>query len=504
MLFETRFPLALFATYAMVASSAYAGEFTKSEVRIVVFAESKTDGLLLLEELRNAGYTNPNNVVDTQPNANHNVKYGGASESLITDVLQRSQDLFGVEFQRIKKFDDSVADVFINIPPNSLPTRRPLDQPTYASCQYEPGQTIDWTGFEVGKLVRLNRHPTVDGYANWTADMDTFVGRFARITEHHNEVDPSGCAMVSVDADNGQWLWRVAALSPYTPPDTLNRSSSVLTIFVDDTATGELALQSLKDAGYDNEANRILLNPNADYNIKTGTRNRALVMDLLALMQPIVKADFNLIAEALDDPNEIYINLPTPPFINPETYPLTVITEDFSSAKLLLKTLEAQGFSHPENRIIEGISERFSMEYGSAPSNLLDRISVTAEPIFNTSFYREQLPSDLDQDIIIRLPVFSQAYIDPQYNKHGVPQACGYTDPRLVTGSITPGTMVRLSYHRPVDEERNWNDKMDAFRGRVAQVTEVVGNDAQGCPVVHVDIDNQRWTWRVRDLKRVK
>ena len=67
-------------------------------------------------------------------------------------------------------------------------------------------------------------------------------------------------------------------------------------------------------------------------------------------------------------------------------------------------------------------------------------------------------------------------------------------------GPIGPGSMVVLGRHREVDGVDNWADGMNAYVGKVASVTRFSGVDSRGCPGIRVDIDEEEWFWRVRDL----
>ncbi len=63
-----------------------------------------------------------------------------------------------------------------------------------------------------GSVVILGRHRPVDGDDNWAGGMDAYVGKTASITELAG-VDPSGCPIVLVDIDDGEWYWRVRDLT---------------------------------------------------------------------------------------------------------------------------------------------------------------------------------------------------------------------------------------------------------------------------------------------------
>ena len=67
-------------------------------------------------------------------------------------------------------------------------------------------------------------------------------------------------------------------------------------------------------------------------------------------------------------------------------------------------------------------------------------------------------------------------------------------------GLIKVGSMVVLGRHDDGEGEFeiNWADEMDAFVGKRAKVTEIVGSDSDGFLVVAVD--SNEYVWRVRNL----
>lgn len=78
------------------------------------------------------------------------------------------------------------------------------------------------------------------------------------------------------------------------------------------------------------------------------------------------------------------------------------------------------------------------------------------------------------------------------------PQNCHQTTPNY--GAATIGATVVLGRHRAVDGDTNWADDMAQYVGRTAHVAGYGDLDTEGCPGVRVDIDQQQWFWRVRDL----
>lgn len=89
----------------------------------------------------------------------------------------------------------------------------------------------------------------------------------------------------------------------------------------------------------------------------------------------------------------------------------------------------------------------------------------------------------------------------PAEGDRRVPQACGLTDSTARFDPVSVDTEVELGRHRPVDGEANWAEEMDAYVGQRARVTELVGVDRQGCPLIRVDLDGAVWYWRLRDVR---
>lgn len=67
------------------------------------------------------------------------------------------------------------------------------------------------------------------------------------------------------------------------------------------------------------------------------------------------------------------------------------------------------------------------------------------------------------------------------------------------------GATVSLGRHLvtdPDDEDsNNWADEMDEYVGETATITEVIGEDPWGRPIVHVDIDDGSWQWRIENMR---
>jgi hypothetical protein len=80
------------------------------------------------------------------------------------------------------------------------------------------------------------------------------------------------------------------------------------------------------------------------------------------------------------------------------------------------------------------------------------------------------------------------------------PQACNSSGNAADYLPVRVGSTVILSRHRSVNDSENWDPAMSAYLGRPARVTNLLGTDGQGCPVVQVDLDQGQYQWRVRDM----
>lgn len=90
------------------------------------------------------------------------------------------------------------------------------------------GQTdanADYRGIRVGSVVRVQEHTPLNGVANWSDDMNHYVGAATAVTELAG-VDYEGCPVVHVETDGSTFYWRardLEVLQPELGPDTTRR-----------------------------------------------------------------------------------------------------------------------------------------------------------------------------------------------------------------------------------------------------------------------------------------
>jgi len=66
------------------------------------------------------------------------------------------------------------------------------------------------------------------------------------------------------------------------------------------------------------------------------------------------------------------------------------------------------------------------------------------------------------------------------------------------------GDRIIIGAHRYLADDNNWASDMLEYVGQVATITSMEGTDASGSYLVHVDIDNGDWYWRVETMSPAK
>ncbi|MEZ4294894.1 MAG: hypothetical protein R3B70_07945 [Polyangiaceae bacterium] len=85
---------------------------------------------------------------------------------------------------------------------------------------------ISYGRVKVGAMVKLSKHRAVGGEANWSQEMDEYVGKITRVMTQPG-TDAAGCPVVTVSIDKEKHYWRIRDLSlaPVTRAQTTTSHS---------------------------------------------------------------------------------------------------------------------------------------------------------------------------------------------------------------------------------------------------------------------------------------
>jgi hypothetical protein len=290
----------------------------------------------------------------------------------------------------------------------------------------------------VGSVVTLQRHRWVRGEANWRDDMNRYVGRSARVTRLSG-VDAQGCAGVRVDVDREQFFWRVRDLGIGTGRQAAPPASAA-------GATGGFPQECRMAEGRERYGAAV---PGAQ--VVLG-RHRSVDGDTnwSDEMTPFVGRTARVVG---------------PAGVDGSGCPGVRVDVDEGSWFWRIRDLRPVGGGGAD----------------------LSTLTLVPSAGVTTDHGR---------------PAVSTLGGTGLFGAGGTPgpQACGLTDQTVRWEGLAVGVEVVLGRHRAVNGDDNWDAQMDQFVGRTGHVTELVGVDDQGCPLVHVDSDNGQWFWRARDL----
>jgi hypothetical protein len=297
-----------------------------------------------------------------------------------------------------------------------------------------------YRGLQVGAVVTLQRHRWVRGEANWRDEMNRYIGRAARVTRLSG-VDAQGCPGVRVDVDGGQYFWRVRDVG---------------------IGTGRQAGQGggagAPSSGFPQECRM------AEGRERYGSAVPGA--QVVLGRHRAVDGDDNWSQEMARFVGRT-ARVVSPAGVDGSGCPGVRVDIDQGSWFWRIRDMRPAG--------------------GGASGDLLTLTLVPSAGV-TTDHGRPAIST-----------------LDGSSGLFGVggtpgPQACGLTDRTIQWEGLAVGVEVTLGRHRAVNGDDNWDAQMDQFVGRSGRITELVGVDDQGCPLVHVDVDNGQWFWRARDL----
>ena len=322
-----------------------------------------------------------------------------------------------------------------------------LTTPSLALAQERPPEECGMTqenaqyGVAPGTVVTLQRHRFVGGDDNWDDGMTRWVGRSGRVTRLSG-VDARGCPGVRVDVDGEQWFWRARDLGVGTGPQPRPTARAVSASTVPQQCNQD---EARPQYGPVVPGAEVVLGRHRMIN---GDDNWA------DEMQPFVGRRARVVDHAgLDGAG----------------CPGVRVDVDGQQWFWRIRDLRMGG---------EGGSE-------------------TAAYVASTG-----VASDHGRPATVVAWGGGAGTGGGLFGSGGAlaPQECGMTDATVQWGPIAVGTAVVLGQHRDVNGDTNWSAEMQPFVGQRARITQLVGVDDQGCPVVNIDADQGQYFWRVRDM----
>ncbi len=287
----------------------------RSDLRIVVFADDREQGLELLDWLETRGYDNPNNQVAVLEERKATIHWGAAPLSYAEEIAAWVEGRFGIELERERAFRPDDYSVFVYFASRKVRAEKPPDR--------EGPRVVIFTDDQVRGEQLLARLRTL-GYTNdenyvtgepndesnikWGAAADDVIEEVTALADSMFGIELDRQHTFAED-DNDLFInLRFSVLR-----HTLDRADFTITVFSADPELGRRLLDRLERAGYTNDANQVLSVPNDDLNIKYGALPDSMLAEIADLVQDLVGAEPALLPELGQTRTEVFINLPARP-----------------------------------------------------------------------------------------------------------------------------------------------------------------------------------------------
>lgn len=318
----------------------------------------------------------------------------------------------------------------------------------------------DYGSATPGATIILGRHRPVNGDTYWATDMDTYVGRRARILRQAG-LDSQGCPCVNVDADGGTYFWRIRDFREPGDADAMD------------------AMSYLPSAGV------------------TSDHGRPATSGLPGMGTP----------EGLG--GGMFGTGGAP---GPQACGLTDETVDWGPIRLgarvtLGRHREVDGADNwdPGMDAYIGLSASVRTLIGVDPQGCP---IVYVDVDGGAYFWRVR-------DLTVAPESVAAAAESSRPGawaglRGAIPGECGQASGSEDYGPVHVGSHVVLgrhaaytgmgSYGEMVYDDTDWAYDMEAYVGMTATVMSLEGADTAGCPGVRVDLDGGAWFWRIRDM----
>ncbi|MCB9658531.1 MAG: sel1 repeat family protein [Sandaracinaceae bacterium] len=383
------------------------------------------------------------------------------------------------------------------------------------ACGQAAGQT-DYGTLTAGQQVTLGRHRPYAGSDNWSPEMDAYVGRVARVVELPGR-DLAGCPVVRVDVDGQRFAWRIRDLSSRAAAAVDPRASAAdrFSLTASETRRGvgggpvSVRYLGASCVGYVNTAPSHTMTLTAAGEVRLVAQSTGDTT--IAVLTPdgrwLCNDDFDGLNAGVQE------------HLVAGRYQIWVgaYQRDANPAYSLVATRTQEAYARgPQECGQEEASANFGSVRRGARVVLRAHRAVDSDPNWAPSMDRFVGQSTTVTDVqgvdnqgcpVVRVAAdageFNWRVRDLEVVSAAAAygwQDCGQIESAMEFGPMSAGARVRLGRHRPVGGDDNWAPDMDAFVGRPAQVVRQGTIDNAGCPVVRVDVDGQRFAWRIRDV----
>lgn len=330
------------------------------------------------------------------------------------------------------------------------------------------------TRIVAGARVIVHKHRPVNGNANWSSDMDKYVGKAATVVSHLGR-DKAGCAVARISVDGtvvSDYSFRIRDLE-YVPPCCVDCGDDSSDLDGDSRIVEGATVIIRKHRPVNGGSNWVS-------GMDRYVGKEATVVSLLGKDQ----ASCEVARVAVDGATVT-------------NYSFRVRDLEFVSAGA-----ELSSSLDGDSRIVVGskvIVHRHRPVEGE--TNWVSNMDKYAD---KEAIVVSITGKDRQQCKMAQLSVDGVKITQYKFRVRDLELAAPDTsldgDSRIV-----PGVVVVIHKHRPVNGNLNWTSAMDSFVGKYAVVSELTGKDGAGCRVARVVIDGKppSYCFRTRDLELV-
>jgi len=287
----------------------------RSDLRIVVFTDNRTQGDDLLDWLEARGYDNPHNQVAVLEETEGTVHWGAAPLSYIEEIAAWVEGRLGLELERERAFRPDDYSVFVYLGGGPARSAEPPDREDLRVVIFTDdrarGEQLLARLHALGYASDENYvtdEPNEDPNIKWGAASDEVIEEVTALADSMFGIELDRQRTFAED-DNDLFVNLPLGAVRAGP----GRADFAITVFCSDPELGRRLLDRLERAGYTNGANQVLPEPNDELNVKYGALPDAMLAEIAGLVQDEVGAEPELLPELGRTGTDVFINLPARP-----------------------------------------------------------------------------------------------------------------------------------------------------------------------------------------------